>query len=332
MLKNMIRLTGALVVLAFAHGSALAAGDIVDTAYVVAAMKRGAILWDARDADAYRQGHIPGAVNVGDIGRALRDPNRENWLPTPTVETILGQAGIDIAGKEVITYSRKGDSYAHFGLTTIRYYGGKHGKVYYGGLDDWKAAGKPVATEPTKLAPIALKLAPQTDVVIWNADMLARVKAGNVQIVDVRTPSEFRGDDIRAIRGGHVPGAINIPYEQNWADPATAGKLSRGEVKTRDGMALRSTDELRKLYEKLDASRETVVYCQSGVRASETVNVLRELGFADVKLYKPSWLGYAAMLDAPAENETFVNVGALNARIADLQSRLEDIEAQFRKN
>jgi len=188
------------------------AGDIVDTAYVVDAMKRGAIVWDVRDADAYNEGHLPGAANVGDIGQVLRDPNREDWLPVAQNEATLGKAGIDLANKEVIVYSRKGDAYAYFGLNTLRYYGAKSGKVYHGGLDDWKAAGMAVSTEATKLVPVALKLVPQENIVVWNDEMIAKVRQGGVQIVDARTPKEFSGDDVRAIRGGHVPKAINIPY------------------------------------------------------------------------------------------------------------------------
>jgi len=72
-----------------------------------------------------------------------------------------------------------------------------------------------------------------------------------------------------------------------------------------------------------------VLYCQSGVRASVTATVLRDLGFKDVKLYEPSWLGYAAVLSAPAEREVFVNIGALNARIAGLQGKLGELEAEL---
>ena len=247
------------------------AGDIVDTAYVQNALKNGAIVWDVRDADAYQAGHIPGAVNVGDIGRVLRDPHREDWLPDAQVEKVLGNAGIDIANKEVIVYSAKADPYAYFGLSTVRYFGGKAGKVYHGGLDDWKAARLPVATEPTRLPAVALKLAPQKDVVVWTDEVVRKLpdaKAGKVQIVDVRTAGEFAGTDIRAIRGGHIPGAVNVPYEQNWVDPATSGKLARKEVSTRDGMALKPVADLRKLYAGLDPDKETIVYCQSGVRGA----------------------------------------------------------------
>jgi thiosulfate/3-mercaptopyruvate sulfurtransferase len=329
MFRQAISWAGTGLALMLIQGVAYAA-DIVDTAYVADALNRGAIVWDVRDADAYKEGHIPGALNVGDIGAVLRNPNTEDWLPTPQVEAILGKGGIDI-GKEVIVYSRTGDPYAYYGLTGVRYFGGKNAKVYHGGLDAWKAAGKPVATEPTKVTPIALKLTPVEGVVIWNDEMIAKAKAGNVQIVDARTPKEYSGDDIRAIRGGHVPKAINIPYEQNWSDPATGGKLARKEVKTRDGMSLKPADDLKKLYANLDPNKETIVYCQSGVRASETATVMRDLGFTNVKIYEPSWLGYAGVLSAPADQEVFLNVGLLNGKIAGMQGRIDELEAEVAK-
>lgn len=307
------------------------AADVVDTSYVDAALKRGAILWDARDAEAYAQGHVPGAVNAGETGRSLRDANREDWLPAAQLEAILGKAGIDLLNKEVIVYSRKGDNSAYFGLNTLRYFGAVNAKVYHGGLDDWKAAGKPIETTANTLPPVALKLSPKAGVVLWNEEMIARVRDGKTQIVDVRTPKEYAGDDIRAIRGGHVPHAVNIPYEQNWVDPAAAGKLAKGEVKTRDGMSLKPREDLAKLYAGLDREKEVVVYCQSGVRASQTATVLRDLGFTDVKVYEPSWLGYAGVLSAPAEKETFLNVGALNGRMASLQGRVEELQAEIEK-
>ena len=318
------------LLLALLQGLALAA-EIVDTTYVEQAMRRGAVVWDVRDADDYQAGHVPGAVNLGDVGRVLRDANREDFVPTPQVEALLGKAGIDILNKEVIAYSRKGDPYAYYAAYLARYFGAPNAKVFHGGLDDWSAAGKPLDKKATTLPAVALKLTPQPGVALWNDDMVARVRAGKTQILDVRTPREYSGDDIRAIRGGHVPDALNIPYEQNWVDPATPAKLARKEVKTRDGMALKPLEDLRRLYAKLDPDKEVVVMCQSGVRASETATVLRDLGFKDVKVYEPSWLGYAGVLSAPAANETFFNVGALNGRLGAMLGRIDELEAEVER-
>ena len=315
----------------FVAATAWAQGDIVDTAYVEQALARGAIVWDAREAADYAEGHIPGAVNFGWVGKVFRDPNREDLPSVPEAEKIFGAAGVDPVGKEVIIYTRKGDPFAYYGVHAMQYYGAKQAKVYHGGIDDWKAAGKPVTKEETKLPPVAVQLAAQDSMVLWNKDMLERVRTGGAQILDVRTPREYAGDDIRAVRGGHVPGAVNIPHEQNWQDPQTAAKLTRKEVQTRDGMALKDEAALRALYAKLDPGKETIVYCQSGVRSSQTATVLRALGFRDVKVYEPSWLGYAGMLTAPAENEVFVNVGALNSKIANLESQVKSLEEELAK-
>jgi thiosulfate/3-mercaptopyruvate sulfurtransferase len=301
---------------------------VVDTPYVEQALKSGALVWDARNADDYAKGHIPGAVNIGFVGELFRDPNREDPPSAAAASKIFGGAGMDVANKEVIVYTNRGDSFAYYGARMIEYYGGKHAKVYHGGIEDWLAADKRVVKEPTKLAPVALTLPAEGQGAVSTKDVIERARAGNVQLLDVRTAKEFSGEDIRAIRGGHIAGAINIPYEQNWKDPATPAKLAAKQVGNSDGMALKGTEELKALYARLDPAKETIVYCQSGVRASESAVVLRQLGFSKVKVYESSWLGYAGVLSAPAEDEVFVNIGALNGRIGSLQNRVKELEAE----
>ncbi len=304
--------------------------EIIDTAYVADAIKRGAIIWDTRAADAYQKGHIPGAVNIGNAGKVLRHDSDEDYIPLPEMEKILGDAGID-PSKEVVVYGDKGNPFVYFGLVTMRYLGGKNAHVYHGGIDDWKAAGNPVSTEPTKLAPVTLNGKANPKVTVSTDYMLKTVKghAKNVQILDVRTPKEYSGEDIRAIRGGHVPGAINIPFEQNWVDPNAPAKLAKKEVTTKDGLSLKPREQLKLLYAKLDPNKETVVYCQSGVRASETATVLKDLGFKNVKVYDSSWLGYGNRLDAPAQDVSYFNVGQLNGRLAEMQKRIDALEKQL---
>jgi thiosulfate/3-mercaptopyruvate sulfurtransferase len=186
-----------------------------------------------------------------------------------------------------------------------------------------------VTTEPGKLPPVALSLRVKPGVTLDTPEVLTRVGKPGVQIVDARTPKEYQGQDIRAIRGGHMPGAKNIPYEQNWQDPQAAKKLAEKTVQGREGMKLKAADELKALYADLDPTKETVVYCQSGVRAAQTATVLRDLGFQDVKVYEPSWLGYGNTLDAPAEDVSFINVGQLLGRLNKLQSRVDQMEKQL---
>lgn len=317
--------------LALAAGASWAQSLIVDTPALEQAMQRGAIVWDARDAADYAEGHIPGAVNFGAAGDLFRDANREDPPSAAVAAQLFGLAGIDILKREVVVYGGKGDPYAYFAARMLEYYGGAHGKVYHGGLDDWKAAGKSLSTQAHRLPPVTLVLNTERAGTLWTSEIIERVRAGGAQIVDARTPKEYAGDDIRAIRGGHIAGAVSIPYETNWRDAATPAKLAAKQVSNRDGMSLKSADQLKAMYARLDPNKETVVYCQSGVRASETAAVLREIGFSKVKVYEPSWLGYAGVLSAPAGNEVFVNVGALNGKISSLQSRVRDLEADLAK-
>lgn len=303
-------------------------GPIVDTEFVADAAKRGAVIWDVRNAQEYSKGHLPGAVSIGDAAQVLRDPNTEDFLATDKIEKILGAAGIDPA-REIVVYGTRGTWNPYLILYAMQYFGGTRAYVYHGGIDDWRAAGKAVSTEAARLPPISLKLNANGAVAVSTAQMIAQLKNPNVQIIDARTAGEFRGEDIRAIRGGHIPGAINIPYEMNWVDPETPAKLAKKQAADNSGMSLKPADQLQALYANLDPGKETIVYCQSGARASETAGVLQQLGFTRVKVYDSSWLGYGNTLDAPAENVTFFNVGLLNSRLSTLQSRIDQLEKEL---
>ena len=305
--------------------------SIVDLEYVKSAQQRGVIIWDVRASNQYLEGHIPGAINVGDIGTVLRDPNREDFIDLAEINSIFNKAGLDI-NKEIIVYGSRGNPYAYFGLFTINYFGGKHAKVFHDGIDGWADAGLLIEKTPSTLASINMRLIPQENLVVTNEQMRSLYNNQSVQVVDARTFNEFKGNDVRAIRGGHIPGAVSIPYEQNWKDPATGSKLAKKEVKTNVGMSLKSKDELNALYSKLDPNKETVVYCQSGVRAAETATVLQNLGYKNVKIYDSSWLGWASHLASPVADETYLNVGMLNARIAAMQNKINELEARLKAN
>lgn len=173
---------------------------------------------------------------------------------------------------------------------------------------------------------VSVTLVPQPQLLVTNEEMLKLAQSKSVQIIDVRTPDEFSGKDVRAIRGGHIPNAINIPYEENWQDPATSIKLGKKQVSDNSGMTLKSQADLKKLYSNLDPNQDTVVYCQSGVRAAETATVLKNLGFKKVKVYDSSWLGWGNNLKAQVSEESFLNVGALNAKISAMQNKINQLE------
>jgi thiosulfate/3-mercaptopyruvate sulfurtransferase len=298
---------------------------IIQSSQVQQAIARGAIIWDVRDEKSYLEGHIPGAINIGDAGNVLRDPNKEDYIAIAKIQAIFNQAGLDV-NKDIVVYGSRGNPYAYFGLYTINYFGGKQAQIYHDGIDAWKSAGLPLQKERASLPVVSVTLMPQSQLVVSNEEMLKMAQSKSVQIIDARTPDEFSGKDVRAIRGGHIPNAINIPYEDNWQDPATAVKLSKKLVADNSGMSLKSEADLKKLYSGLDPNQDTVVYCQSGVRAAETATVLKSLGFKKVKVYDSSWLGWGNNLKAQVADETFLNVGALNARMASMQNRINQLE------
>ena len=300
---------------------------IVDTGFVEQAAARGALIWDVRGQEDYRRGHIPGAVNIDEIALVLREPSTEDYIPVARIEQILGEAGIDPA-REIVLYGAKAHTSPYFGYITLRYLGGSDARVYHGGMDDWKAAGKPIATDPVKLPPVSFRAQVNPDVILSTREVISRLGAPGIQIVDARTEKEFSGEDIRALRGGHIPGAVNIPYESNWVDPDTPRKLQRRQVAGKDGMSLKPLEDLRALYARLDPQKETIVYCQSGVRSAETATVLQSLGFRNVKVYDSSWLGYGNTFDAPAENVTYFNVGRVNGLLMQMQQRIDVLEGQ----
>ncbi|QWE17464.1 sulfurtransferase [Polynucleobacter sp. AP-Nino-20-G2] len=298
---------------------------IIDTEQVQQAIARGAIIWDVRDEKSYLEGHIPGAINIGDAGVVLRDPNKEDYIATEKIQKLFNDAGLDV-NRDIVVYGARGNPYAYFGLYTVNYFGGKQAQIYHGGIDAWKTAGLTLQKERATLTPVSVALTPQPQLVVSNEEMMKIAQSKSAQIIDARTPDEYSGKDVRAIRGGHIPNAVNIPFEDNWQDPSAAIKLSKKQVTDNSGMALKNRTDLKKLYSSLDPNKETVVYCQSGVRAAETAVVLKDLGFKKVKVYDSAWLGWGNNLKAPVADETFLNVGALNAKMANMQNRLNQLE------
>ncbi len=324
-----IAVPAAALVLATAFATAARAQQaVVDTDFVAQAAARAAILWDVRSEEEYKKGHIPGAVNFDEPQTQLRDGKTEDYLPIPQMEKLLGGAGID-PGKEIVVYGNKALPSAYFAYQTLRYLGAQRVHVYHGGFDDWKAAGKPVSTERTALPAVEFDAKLDQRLLVSTQDVVARLNRPGVQILDVRTVKEFSGDDIRALRGGRIPGAVNIPYEANWLDPDTPRKLQRRQVDNKDGMALKPRDALRELYATLDPEKETIVYCQSGSRAAESATVLQDLGFKDVKIYDGSWLAWGNTFDAPVENVSYFNVGRVNSLLNQLQGRIDALEAEL---
>ncbi len=166
-----------------------------------------------------------------------------------------------------------------------------------GGRAKWTAENRPLTTDaPNQAAKTYRASEPNQSLRAYRDQVLASVNAGNVALVDVRSPDEFAGNLLAppnlpqegAQRGGHIPGAANIP----WAQAANE-----------DG-TFKSADELQQLYggKGIDGSKETIAYCRIGERSSHTWFVLTQLlGHSNVRNYDGSWTEWGSIVGAPIE-------------------------------
>jgi rhodanese-related sulfurtransferase len=129
-------------------------------------------------------------------------------------------------------------------------------------------------------------------------------------------------------KNGSVAGCGWMPPVQRASEAGPMPAVSPELTELRQEIAM-LREQLQALYAKLDPEKETIVYCQSGIRASETATVLQDLGFKNVKVYDSSWIGYGATLEAPAEDVTFFNVGNMQAKLTALQKRLDAMEKEL---
>lgn len=275
-------------------------GSVVDAAGVQKALKRGAIVWDIRAASGYDLGHIPGAVNMGFVAEALLDQKSQQFLPIETIAATLGRAGIDLK-REIVIYGGPGSSYSYFAQFALEYFGARRVSVFHQGIDGWKAAKKPVSTLTATLKPVKVRPFANPALLATTGEVVSRVGNAGVQFVDVRSLAEYAGDQSETLHGGHIPGAVHIPHNQNFVDPDAMRRVMAKETTDTSGMALKSRAALKRLYAGLDPRKETIVYCHTGIRASLTAAMLARIGFHSVRVYHASWFEYGNQPDAAVE-------------------------------
>lgn len=303
-------------------GSVSAHHVIVDTDYVVKSKdKPGVVLVDARAASDYKKGMIPGAVVLGEKPGAvtLRDVNAR-VLAVSKLEKLLGDAGLT-RENEIIVYGTKGDTGPTVVFWILEYLGAEKAKVYLGGMDDWTTAKHPLTNEARKLPAAKFTAKVRADVLATTDYVKKSLQNKEIQFIDTRTAKEDAGDDIRALRGGHIAAVnhVSIPYETAWKDPEAAIKLAEKKVKDRDGMALKDAAALKELYKAVDPKKEVVAYCQTGTRSTQTYAVLREAGYQKVRNYDDSWIVWGSDRELPAKNVSYFDFVKANAAIKQLE-------------
>jgi thiosulfate/3-mercaptopyruvate sulfurtransferase len=189
--------------------------------------------------------------------------------------------------REVVVYEGDSGMRAARAFWFLEYLGHPRVRVLDGGFTAWQAAGLPVSTEP--VAPVAStwegRLRPEL-VATWR-DVRDRLGDPHAAIVDARSAAEYRGELVRARRGGRIPGAVHVEWKDNLG--------ADGHFK--------SADALRAMYRAagVEADREVVTYCQGGYRAAHAYLALRVLGFPRVRNYTGSWKEWGDRLDLPIE-------------------------------
>jgi thiosulfate/3-mercaptopyruvate sulfurtransferase len=247
------------------------------------------------DALLYETGHLPGAVKV-DWFTTLQDQVRRDFITKADFEELCSRLGI-ANDTTVVFYGDKSNWFATYALWLFRYYGHENLKIMDGGRMKWQQEGRPMTKEvPTYPRTNYTASDPDESVRAYRDDVFEHIQEGD-PLVDVRSPQEYRGELLHmpnypqegATRGGHIPGAANIPCSQatNEADST-----------------FKSAEELRQLYEGqgITSEKEIIAYCRIGERSSHTWFVLKYLlGYPDVRNYDGSWTEWGNLVNAPIE-------------------------------
>ncbi len=248
------------------------------------------------DTSSYDTGHIPGAIGFNWQSQ-LQDQVQRDIISKDEFAELIGGAGI-LPGDTVVVYGDNNNWFAAYGFWLFKLYGHDDVRLMDGGRVKWLKEDGELSTDTPAVTAVTY---PITRVVHEYRAMLPEVmdasSTGTRNLIDVRSPDEFTGKIIAppnlpetAQRGGHIPGATNVPW-------ATA-------VNTDDG-TFKAADELRSIYIDLagvDPNKPTIAYCRIGERSSHTWFVLKYLlGIPDVKNYDGSWTEYGNLIAAPIE-------------------------------
>ena len=241
----------------------------------------------------YTLGHVPGSVLI-DWKADINDPVTRNILTKQACENLLQRVGVN-DDTTLVLYGDFNNWFAAFAFWVFKYYGYKDVRLMNGGRKKWLVEDKPVTKDIPSHAKGNFR-ASEPDSSIRVFLRYVRDTLGSKILVDVRGPKEFTGEILappeypteHAQRGGHIPGAVNIPW---------------GQAVNEDG-TFKSAEELQKLYQSkgVAADKEVISYCRIGERSSHTWFVLKYLlGYPNVKNYDGSWTEWGNMIDNPIE-------------------------------
>jgi thiosulfate/3-mercaptopyruvate sulfurtransferase len=270
---------------------------LVDTQWVVDHIKDQSVrIFEVSvDPAAFEQGHIPGAVALNWFHDLEERPHRE-IASKVTIERLLGSAGVN-RDTTIILYGDNNNWFAAYAYWLFKLYGHGDVRIMNGGRKKWMDEGRPMTKEVATYPKAAYQARePNPDIRAFRDTVLQSLRQSNKGLVDVRSPREYSGELLApenlpqegAQRGGHIPGAANIP----WAEAVRP-----------DG-TFKSADELKALYEQrgITPDKEIIAYCRIGERSAHTWFALKELlGYPNVRNYDGSWTEWGSMVGVPVE-------------------------------
>ena len=247
------------------------------------------------DVLLYDIGHVPGAVKI-DWHTDLNDPIVRDYLDAEHFSALLQAKGI-AEDTTVVFYGDKNNWWACYALWVFKLFGFSDARIMNGGRKKWIDEGR----ELSKIVPGYPKTAyraPSRDdrkIRAFRNDVQAHIDRKQ-PLVDVRSPGEYSGQLLHmadypqegALRGGHIPGAKNIPWAKAVAEDGT----------------FKPAAELKELYgaQGITADKDVVAYCRIGERSSHTWFVLTYLlGYPRVRNYDGSWTEWGNLVGAPIE-------------------------------
>lgn len=245
--------------------------------------------------NAYKEGHLANAHMVW-WKRDINDPSTRDIINKKQFENLMSRLGIQ-QNDELILYGDFNNWFAAFAFWVFKYFGHEKIKIMNGGRKKWEAEGRPYTKEEPSTNPSNyVASAPDEGIRAYIDDVKRSLQKQEVGLVDVRSVKEFKGEITappeypmeHAQRGGHIPGAKNIPWVQALNEDGT----------------FKTADELEKLYIGNDISpdKHIICYCRIGERSSHTWFVLKYLlGYPSVKNYDGSWTEWGNMIGNPIE-------------------------------
>lgn len=243
----------------------------------------------------YEIGHIRNSVKF-DWQTELQDQLIRDYVSREDFEVLLSEKGIS-NDHAVVFYGDRSNWWACYAFWTFKVLGHEKCLIMDGGRQKWVDEGRDLVKDVPERAKTDYKVsAVDESIRAFRDDVLGHMNSDK-PLVDVRSPKEYSGELLHmeaypqegALRGGHIPGAVNVP----WATAANE-----------DG-TFRSADELVDIYEKgqgLSKDQDVIAYCRIGERSSHTWFVLTYLlGFENVRNYDGSWTEWGNLVRAPIE-------------------------------